>query len=399
MLGKKNELQYPLDDLKKVVHKWMYLENDEVIDVMIATHIANKFKADPVWMIIIGPPSHTKTELLRAFDKHPDVYFLSNLTPATLVSGIKPKNGVNDPSLLPKLNDKTLILKDFTTLLSMRSEQQQEIIAQFREIYDGRYTKVFGTGKKVDWQGRVGLIAACTPIYDKHYGMIGTLGDRFLLYRCDEQDNEKMGLQAHKIVGREDVMRDEIRTAVHKFINQFSIADIHFTQDEQITVMIIQLACFVAIARCPVDRDRYSGAVEYEPMPEGSARLVKQITQIGMALAMIHGKTCIDAEIYDIVKKIGRDLISAQRLKIIKQLWTDRVMDFLDEWRTTKEIAEALNRPSTTTVRLLEDLMVVEVLKRTRDGEADNSPYQWQLARPVCDMIETSEVLAYKQYT
>jgi hypothetical protein len=138
-MEKSNGLTYLLDELKKIIHKWFYIENDTIIDVVIATYIANRFNTDPVWMMIIAPPSNTKTELLRAFDGHKDAYFISNLTPSTLVSGIIPKRGRPDPSLLPHLNDKIVILKDFTTVLSIRSEQQQEILAQLREAYDGQY--------------------------------------------------------------------------------------------------------------------------------------------------------------------------------------------------------------------------------------------------------------------
>jgi len=185
-------LEYRLGEVKNVVHKWLMIKDDRVVDVIIATHIANRFQTDPEWLIVIGPPSHTKTELLRAFDGHKDTMFVSNLTPATLVSGITPATLVSgiipkgknpDPSLLLKLDGKTMILKDFTTILAMRSENQQEIISQLREIYDGQYSKMFGNGKIVDWKGHVGLLGACTPIYDKHYGVIGSLGDRFLLYR------------------------------------------------------------------------------------------------------------------------------------------------------------------------------------------------------------------------
>jgi hypothetical protein len=115
------ELEFPLSKVKEAVRPWLFLEDEGIIDVMCATVIANQFRTDPLWMILIGPPSHAKTELLRALDGHPSAYFLSNLTPATLVSG-KPKKGP-DPSLLPKLNDKTLVMKDFTTILTMRSEK------------------------------------------------------------------------------------------------------------------------------------------------------------------------------------------------------------------------------------------------------------------------------------
>jgi len=148
----KNALQYPLYEVKKIIKDWLYLEDDTVIDVILAIQVANELRTDPNWMLIIGPPSHAKTELLRSLDGHPKTCFLSNLTPSTLVSGLRFKKGQKDPSLLLTLDGKTLVLKDFTSILSMRSEAQQEILGQLREVYDGQYSKAFGTGKKIDWE-------------------------------------------------------------------------------------------------------------------------------------------------------------------------------------------------------------------------------------------------------
>lgn len=388
---KRNGLEYPLEEVKAAVKPWLFLEDDRIIDVMCATVIANKFKTDPLWIIFIGPPSHAKTELLRGLDGHPSAYFLSNLTPATLVSG-KPKKG-EDPSLLPKLTDKTLVMKDFTTVLTMRSESQQEILSQFREIYDGSYSKAFGTGKEFFWKGHVGLIAACTPVYDKHYSVIGSLGDRFMLYRIENSKEEEVGLLAQSIVGQEQRMRGEIREAVHKFLDQFkSLGNIQFEKDEIVNRDIVTLACFCAHARCPVDRDRYSQAVQYAPLPEGPARLVKQFMQLGMALALVHGKRVIDVSIYEILKKVGRDLISAQRLSVLKHLWAEKVFEYIKEWRTTREISDALNMPATTGKLLLEDLMIVGLLNRQRSGDGETAPYQWQWSQRGYDYAAGAKV-------
>lgn len=264
-------LKFSLDDLKSVVQKWLCLESMQVLDVIVATYIANRLLGDPVWMIIIGPPSSTKTEIMRAFEGHKYSKFISNLTPSTMASGIIPKGGRPDPSLLPQLNDKLVVLKDFTTVLSMRSEQQAEILAQLRETYDGQYSKIFGNGKEVNWRGRFGLLAACTPVYDKHYSVIGSMGERFLIYRTDPVNGGMTGGHAQKLVGQEEKMRREISQALHKFIDQFEHLDgVHMGKDEEVNLEIINLSCFVAIGRCAVDRDRYSQALQYTPMPEGT---------------------------------------------------------------------------------------------------------------------------------
>lgn len=390
---KKQELEFPLIKLKDVIHKWLYMENDTVIDVVAAVYIANRFDAEPVWLLIIAPPSNTKTELLRAFEGHEDACLISNLTPATLVSGIKSKKG-DDPSLLPKLNDKLVILKDFTTILSMRSENQQEIISQLREAYDGQYTKIFGNGKKVDWSGRFGLIGACTPIYDRHYGVIGSMGERFLLYRTESANGLKMGLQAQRIVGQEVEMRTEIRKALHRFIDQFqNLNGANFDTNEDINYMIVALANFVAYCRCPVERDYQNKHISYQPMPEGTPRLVKQFMQLGMGFALAYETNTIDETVYKFIKKIGCDLISLQRFKILKYLFQQKAFEYLSSWEITADVAEGVNLPVTTTKLTLEDLMVVGVLNREM-GESDGGrpPYKWQLNQQISEWIGQAEV-------
>jgi hypothetical protein len=390
------ELKFRLDDLKKVVQKWLCLESLQVLDVIVGTYIANRFPADPLWMIIIGPPSSAKTEIMRAFEGHKYSKFISNLTPSTMASGILPKNGRPDPSLLPQLNDKLVVLKDFTTVLSMRSEQQAEILAQLRETYDGQYSKIFGNGKEVNWRGRYGLLAACTPVYDKHYSVIGSMGERFLIYRTDPVNGGMTGTHAQKLVGQEETMRKEIREALHKFIDQFERLDgVGMGKDEAVNLKIINLACFVAIGRCAVDRDRYSQALQYTPMPEGTPRLVKQFMQIGAGIALANGRVIIDDDVYQVLKKIGRDLISTQRLRVLDYLWREGVFEADDVWDNTPRIANAVNLPGQTAKMTLEDLMVVGALKRQRGDSGDlggQRPYQWQIADDMADYIHAAEV-------
>ena len=384
----------PLSEVKGIMHKWLSLEDDNVVDVMLGIILANMLNTDPNWLLIVGPPSNAKTEVLRALDGHPQAYFLSNLTPSTLVSGLKPKGKLPEPSLLPKLDGKTLVLKDFTTILAMRSDAQSEIIAQLREIYDGSYTKAFGNGKVIDWHGHVGLLGATTPVYDKHYSVIGSLGDRFLLYRLPDSNGRTIGKKAQKLVGQETQMRDEIQSVVHKFLNQFEdgLSDLQIKTDPVLDNMLVELACFVSLGRCPVDRDYRTRDVTYVPQPEGTPRVLKQLMQLGMGLAVAQDKTEFDFEIYELLKKVGRDLLPAARLKILAWMYEKKVFEYLKERRTTREIAEAVNLPGSTTKMLLEDMSLVQMLKRNMDSGAEKAAYEWQIADEMVDIISKSEV-------
>lgn len=388
----------PLAEVKATVTKWLSLEDDTIVDVMLAIVVANKLNTDPNWLLVVGPPSNAKTEVLRSLSGHPETYFLSNLTPTTLVSGLKPKGKLADPSLLLKLDGKTLVLKDFTTVLSMRHDSQAEILAQLREVYDGSYTKAFGNGKVIEWEGHVGLLGAVTPVYDKHYSVIGTLGDRFLLYRTPNSNGRVIGRQAQKMVGLEGIMRNEIRENVHRFIDQFEdLGAVNLKPNEEINNMIVELACFVAYGRCPVDRDPYSRNVLTMPQPEGTPRLIKQFMQLGTGLTLIHEKTGFDLEIFEILKKVGRDLLPAVRLKILRYLSDENVFEYLKERRKTKDIADSVNIPTPTAKLCLEDMMLVGLLNRDVDGDQEKSPYTWQITDVAQSLIANSEVFEITQ--
>lgn len=153
----------------------------DIIDVAAATVVANRIDDDPAWLFIICPSSSAKTEVIRSLDGASDTYSLSSLTPNTLLSGFELK-GDAEASLLPKLNNKTILFKDFTTILSLNREARGAILAQFREVYDGSMVRTFGTGKVLSWEGKVGLLGGCTGIVDSGSALNGHLGERYLLF-------------------------------------------------------------------------------------------------------------------------------------------------------------------------------------------------------------------------
>src|SRR5262249_10425450 len=154
---------------------------------------AHRLGGEPVWLLIVGPPSSAKTEMLGFLAELPEVESLSELTARTFASGL---TGPNDPSLLARLKTELLIFKDFTSVLELHREERQRALAQLREIYDGRFDKTWGTGKVFHWQGRLGFLAACTPVIDRHYSVMSILGQRFVLLRLRGLDRHATARRA-----------------------------------------------------------------------------------------------------------------------------------------------------------------------------------------------------------
>ena len=80
-----------------------------------------------------------------------------------------------------------MVVKDYTTILSMSGDARAEVLAAMREVYDGSWTRNVGTdgGRSLEWSGRIAVVAACTTAYDTHHSAIAALGDRFAVIRLD----------------------------------------------------------------------------------------------------------------------------------------------------------------------------------------------------------------------
>jgi hypothetical protein len=395
-----------LEDVKLSFCGWLKLKDHTVVDVILGTVVANDLPGDPVNLYTVGPPSTGKTEILRSLNDHPKIYYTSNLTPQTLVSGSKSKDGKFKSSLLLNLKQsgKTiLVLKDFTTVLEMRSESRQEILSQLREIADGYYRKTFGTGDEITWSGKLAIIAGVTPAIERYHSIHQVLGERFLYFRISPGDPRAMAEMARKWAGKEEKMRHELRETVKQFLAQFEKpGDGNIPISEDLNQKLFSLACFVAEARSGVSRDRYTQAIEYLPEAEGPARLVKQLWTLGAGISIIQGKSEFDDDVYNILKKVGKDTLPSHRNLILKKMWEKDIAG--NSWEKTRTLSGFFNYPTTTTKLQLEDLMVLNLLDRkfedssSQDDDvygyrkSETTPYCWRLSDHCCELIRTSEI-------
>jgi hypothetical protein len=270
--------------LDTTVRKYLKLGDDNVLPFLSGVVIANKLKADPVWAFILAPPGGVKTELIRALDEVDNVFALSTLTPQTLVSGYRSKC---DPSLLPKLSNHILTLKDFTTVLTMHRDGRQEVLSQLREIYDGSYKKAFGTGKVVSWKGKIGFIAGCTPVLDSHHAVFSVLGERFITLRIQTPDPIDVSEYLINQTGREQEMRSVLSAAFASFIQGIRLPSKPIVVNEAVVKKLSRLAVFVVRARSGVVRDAYSRELEYVPEPEAPTRLTLQLSTFLQAVTLL----------------------------------------------------------------------------------------------------------------
>ena len=382
------KLNYTLKELKAVVKKHLLLDDYMVVEIIMAVIVANFFPTDPLWLLIIGPSSSAKTELLASLEGLPFTFFLSDLTTNTLISGKQ------DASLLPKLKNKIIVMKDFTTILSKRPDDLKIIMGHLREVYDGKLTKSYGTGDTVKWSGHIGFLGACTPVYDRKHGVISQMGERFLLYRNRNDRDFEAGAHALASFGTETKMRTELKSVFKRFIIQFKKADLIVPKlEHELQEKIVSLATICGHGRCHVHRDPYSkDEITYLPEPEGSPRLAKQLYHLGIALMAVNGVDQFTENIYAALKKVGRDLIPSIRFRCLQYLRDNRSFQVGGLLRSTADISTGTGLNGKTVLRTMQDLSVIGVTAYELGTAAQGTPYLWGLTTKAKTLIEMSGI-------
>jgi hypothetical protein len=204
----------------------------------------------------------------------------------------------------------------------------------------------------------------------------------------------QMVKKAQETFGKEEKMRAETKAATHKFLDQFNdLSEVKLRKNSDIEAQIEGLALFVAQSRCPVTRDRYTKTIDYTPQPEGPPRVFKQLQQLAVGIALVQGKNRIDAEVYEVIKKVAADQLPVSRLKAIEYLWFEEIIQYAGAWRKTREIAQSINMPTQTTDYILGDLTALGVTNRTSETEKKTSPNLWQLTDDFSSIIGLTEIL------
>jgi hypothetical protein len=371
--------------LQDKVTVFLLLSDPDILPVILGAMAAHRFGGSPVWLLIVAPSSGTKTELLRALWDAPGVYPLSELTSKTFASGLETHG--EDPSLLHRLKDEVLLLKDFTTILEMHREERQAILAQLREIYDGRYDKAWGTGKELHWQGRLGFLAGVTPVIDSYQSVFSVLGERFMLFRMIQPPRQDAAQKALENVRKETEMRETLLAVMRGFLQ--GLPQEPPAVSALLEARFIHIADFVTRCRSGVVRDGYRRELEYAPEPEMPTRFAKQLFELLRGIALVMGHQEAMDEDADRVARVALDCIPAVRRLVLRKIAeADQ-----DAYLKTTTIAQQAQFSTVTVRRALEDLQALGVLEVLKGGEGKADSWRalkdWRLALDTLKMVES----------
>jgi len=360
-----------LSQIKELYKSVFYMEEDMVLDTILSIAIATKLPGDPIWLLIIGGSSSGKSELIGILNKVKFNHPVSSLSENTFLSNMKLGAG-KESSLLHQIGTNGMItMKDYTSILSMRSEKRELIVSQMREIFDGKLDKLAGNGNNEHWEGKINWIGAVTDSIFIAEGESAGMGRRTINYVMPQQDRIKTTRRALANTADITEKRLQIQDAVAEFINH-KLA----TLPKQLPVLsedmqedVIQLGNFTTLARTPTARDFHQTLilVPDAEMPMRVASMFQKIVQINIHIS--DDGVLTDAH-WKQLCKLAFDSIPKQRIMTLKILAKYPMV-------TKKGVALELNYPTDTVGMWLEDLNVLGICKRAQ-GSATSGD-QWTM--------------------
>lgn len=370
--------------------KWLQLDEPDVIKVLFGTCFANRMQGEPVWLFLVAPPGGMKSELLMSLKEHGSIYATTSLTPHAMVSGAYSPDG-KDPSLLPHLDEKILVIKDFTTILTMHYSQRDEIFGIFRDVYDGSTGKNFGTGVRREYNVKFGILAGVTNKIEAFGVVHQSLGERFLKFRASEdkrESEEDKIRRALSNVNQEVAMRAELTQVAARCLDR-PMPEVPPSLSSTLTDRLIALAQLTSMLRGVVERDRFDKTVQYRPSYEVGTRLAKQLAKLGIGIAIFMGKSQVDEEEFTIMQRVAMDTAPDRIETIVRRMWA------ADRELRTQEIADLTRLPQATVFRVLQDLELLRIVDRSGDGQK----HMWSLNSKIEGLIDRSGVYTSESRT
>jgi hypothetical protein len=393
-----------IPDMVKQYERFLDL-NEYLIDTIklcFATTLSIRIPGgSPVWLFIQGPPGSGKTEIITTFKKCEEyAYYQSNIRRNALVSGM-PGQGGTDPSLIPKLHERCLFIKDYTEVLDKNTEDRKEIYSVLRGAFDGYLERDFGNGiKRLYDPIRFSLVAGVTSEILNYSD--ASVGERFIRYKIstEKTDFYKQNKTAMMHAFSGENTKDQIQNAVNIFLSQewnFSPEFIaSLIPDEWFYKKISALAQLTAWLRTPVVRHQFGINREelvYKPDYESPNRLALQFQRLAVSLAIIERKRQVDEKIWRLIQKVALDTVTDFKTTIVQILAKNK------KPMTKNDIANAIDLGSSALYYPIEDLMILKLIERIRVPAPEGSntkPYDtFQLSSKCKELFGVADLFDY----
>ncbi len=356
----------------------------DIIELAIATVISLPLSQQDetalVWLLIVGSPSSDKTSSVLLLKTARGVYYVDSVTENFLASGYRGQKGERAPDLLRELDGKCFMIKELSTVFSMRPEKVRKFLGDLQAIFDREYHKLTGTLGKVGGRAAFSIVACVTPsALVEHHEYMAKIGSRFLMYQVPQltEEERQTGLE---------ILWEESETRKQKLVELRKLVAAHVKDllDSPPTLepetreqreIINRLAELMAHGRTVlrgqqlVDPD--TGEKKYETemvQREEPFRVHQQLRTSARALARVHGRSRITDHELELVRRVALGSLAADRARVLA-LFPDH-----PEGLTVETCAKGIGKGESRARQLLKELVLMGLLEEGRNDSKGGRP-------------------------
>ena len=365
------------------VRRYLYLSDSAPVLFALAVAVSRNLAGEPLWGLLVGPPSSAKTEIVRLLDQASDEH-LDDLTAAGLLSWSRGKQP-RRVGVLARVGDNALVsVGDLSSVLA-RSDvgMKDELFALLRRAYDGHVTRNLGQAScALEWRGRITLFAAVTGAIDSYSSHSDALGPRWLSLRLPELSAEQERRVRQRAREAQDHLKDHRERAARLAAECIGAATLR-VQACDLTAdahdLIGDAAQVASLGRGTVKRSGYGRReIEGEGEREGTARLYGQLRHLARSLLALG---ISEHAAVTLATRAALDSMPLTRRKVVRAL-------ACGERLTAAEIARREGSTGPTIARSCEDLQALGGVDSERtEGAEDRRPRPWRLTGDYASLI------------
>jgi hypothetical protein len=373
-----------LDELFDALDSYLHLDEDGHVLFTLAVAIGAQLDGPPLWGMLVGSSSGGKTEDIHMVSRVANER-VDELTAAGLLSWTKGKNA-RPTGILTRIGQSNrgfVTVNDFSTVLAGSDRGgRDQLFALLRVVHDGAVRRDLGNAPEpLTWQGRLTLLAACTPAIDHYSSHADALGPRWLYWRLPNRDAAAKTATGRKTcqVSTLTVHRAKVADLATQIVADAVPTAKTVTLHPQLTDALVDVAVVAGYGRAAIPRSGY-GRREIEGMPsiEDPPRLVNQLMLLARCLFALGLGT---RKVLDMCTRAALHSIPQQRLAVLQALV---------EADESELAVSAIARRAGCTRQIarfaLEELECVGVTTGPDDDEPPTSgvfaPSQWRLDGP-----------------
>lgn len=356
------------------------------LKLVLAVAISSQY-LNPVmlWLLLVGVPSSGKTDLVRLTkDATSITYYLDNLTQNAFISGERPTKDEKVHDLLPLLDKKCLIIKDWTAIFSLDEKMTKKLLGDLVGIYDKEFTKFSSRRGNISYSSAFSQLGCITPAtLNKHTNYLNMVGPRFLCYTNPQSNFDDKNESYDLIFSNNDrsASEKEARLYVSSYLNELSkrTPDIKpLTKEDQNflkTAAELMSNCrgIVILQSASFKNEEGEGITYYEVLDvqiEEPWRAVQQLITLTRYLSFVTGKDEVGIEELEIIKEVVISSMPADRSQALRAILEN------EGEITAKELSEFSDKSTKTSRRLLDELGALKVVDKIKGSGTIASDYK-----------------------